>query len=64
MSTSRSSLDERGQATAEYAVGTIGAACIGCVVWQLFGEDSTGWFQAVFDQLRDIGERLRLRSAS
>lgn len=63
MSISRPPLAERGQTTAEHAVGTAGAACIACVVWQLFGEDSTGWFHALLDELRALADVLPLRDA-
>ena len=43
---------ERGMATAEYTVGTLGAVMIAAVLVKL-GLDH-GWF---FDQLRDIIER-------
>lgn len=44
--------------TAEYAVGTIGAACIGCVLIKL-GADA-GWLSDIFDQLKTIMLRLSL----
>ena len=44
--------DERGMATAEYAVGTLGAVCIALVLYKLGGDD--GPFFRVF---REIVER-------
>lgn len=43
---------ERGMATAEYTVGTLGAVLVAAVLLKLGMDD--GWY---FDQLRDIIER-------
>ena len=46
-----SSQDERGMATAEYTVGTLGAVCIGLVVYKLgILDQDNPWL----DSLRDI----------
>lgn len=52
----------RGMATAEYAVGLAGAACIACIVLKM-GEDGWGgWITDIFTTLDDIGSWLGLRS--
>ena len=48
-----SSRDDRGMATAEYAVGTLGAACIACVLIQLGAHDPS-WITSIFDRLGDV----------
>lgn len=40
--------DERGMATAEYAVGTVGACTVGGVLIQVANSD---WFQDIFQGL-------------
>lgn len=42
--------DERGMATAEYTVGTLGAVCIALVLYKLgMLEDDNPWFQTFRD---------------
>jgi|GEM_PF-6401911 len=48
--------DERGMSTAEYAVGTAGAACIACVLFKV-GQDAT-WLHDLFEQLQDTIMRI------
>ncbi|MGH3423907.1 MAG: DUF4244 domain-containing protein [Nocardioidaceae bacterium] len=48
---------ESGMATAEYAVGTVAAACIGCILVRLAqGDDPFFWdfLTALFDQVRSV----------
>ncbi len=48
--------DERGTSTSEYAVGTLGAACIGCVLIGL-GADAD-WINDLFDMIRTVVLRV------
>ena len=44
--------DERGMATAEYTVGTLGAVCVGLVLYKLGVLDHDNpWFEAFIDIL-------------
>ena len=54
---------ERGMATAEYAVGVLGAACIGCIVAKMGADSWTGWITDILDRLRDLGIWMNLRKA-
>ena len=49
-----SAKDDRGHTTAEYAVGTVGAACIGCILIQTGQSD---WF---LDLIKDILLRIEI----
>lgn len=53
--------DERGMATAEYAVGTLGAVCVACVLIQLASHDPS-WVSSIFERLADVGDWLGLTS--
>lgn len=44
--------------TAEYAVGTAGAVCIGCVFITL--TDDPDWLTAIFDRMEQIVMMIRL----
>lgn len=59
---SRRRVGERGMATAEYAVGTAGAACIACVLVKLGAGGWDGWIIHIFDQLRRVGGWLEVWS--
>lgn len=52
--------DEQGMATAEYAVGTLGAACFGLVLYKLGMLDGDSpWFQTFKDIIeRALGWRI------
>lgn len=52
-------ISDRGHATAEYAVGTVGAACIGCVLYQL-GDGE--WFIDLIQQILNQIKYLAVRS--
>ncbi len=55
-------LHDRGMATAEYAVGMAGAACIGCIVLKLGADGWNGWITEIFDRLREVGAWLNIWS--
>jgi len=46
-------------ATAEYAVGTLGAGCIGCIILQLYGDDTfVELFRIIFSQVQLLVDAL------
>ncbi len=55
----RHTCDERGMATAEYTVGTLGAVCVGLILYKLGALDHDNpWFEAFRDMLeRALGWR-------
>lgn len=55
MSTTPDLAGERGQTTAEYAVGVTGAACIACVFWSVFGDGDSNPVTDIFDYLSSLG---------
>lgn len=48
----------RGMATAEYAVGTAGAACLACILITQGESLWGGWIKDVFDRLGSLGTWL------
>jgi len=54
--------ESRGMATAEYAVGLAGAACIACIMIKMGENGWGGWIDTIFERLSNLGSWLDLRS--